>query len=113
MKEPMFKLAVVSGPELVPSFKPYVSMTLGVRWPRRPPVAQWRKCRCGAWKLPYKERPGDVDATGELIVEKMAEFINGLMLKEDPKSHAGFPATGLDRSHYLSYLLDMEPCPDF
>lgn len=31
MKEPMFKLAVVSGPELVPNFKPYVSMTLGVQ----------------------------------------------------------------------------------
>jgi len=61
----------------------------------------------------YTERPGKVEETGELIVETMKEFIEGLRLKGDPKSHVGFPVTGLDRSHYLPYLLDMGPCPDF
>ncbi len=37
-----------------------------------------------------QRKTGGVYATGELIVEKMTEFINGLKLKEDPKSHRGF-----------------------
>lgn len=61
----------------------------------------------------YKERPGKAGETGALIVKTMSEFIDGLRLKDDPKSHVGFPATGLDRSHYLPYLLDMGPCPDW
>ena len=61
----------------------------------------------------YKERPGKVEKTGELIAKTMKEFIDGLRMKGDPKSHVGFPATGLDRSHYLPYLLYMGSCPDW
>ena len=61
----------------------------------------------------YKERPGKIEDTGALIVETMKEFIDGLRLEKDPKSHVGWPATGLDMSHYLPYLLDMGSCPDW
>lgn len=61
----------------------------------------------------YTERPGKVEETGELIARTMKEFVEGLQLKGDPKSHVGFPVTRLDRSHYLPYLLDMGSCPDW
>lgn len=61
----------------------------------------------------YTGRPGNVDETGKLIVGTMKESIEGLRLKSDPMPHVGFPATGLDRPHYLPYLLDMGPCPDW
>lgn len=61
----------------------------------------------------YKEMLGKVEETGELIVKAMKEFIEGLRLKGDPKSHVGFPVTNrLDR-YYLPYLLDMGPCSDW
>ena len=61
----------------------------------------------------YKDGPWKVDETEGQIVKMMNEFIEGLKLEKDPMSHVGFPATGLDRSHYLPYLLDMGPCPDW
>ena len=61
----------------------------------------------------YKERLGRVEETGALILKTMKEFVEGLQLKGDPKSHVGFPVTRLDRSHYLPYLLDMGSCPDW
>lgn len=60
----------------------------------------------------YKEIHGNVEETGKLIVYTMKEFIDGLRLKNDPKSHVGFLVAGLERS-YLPYLLDMGPCPDW
>ena len=60
----------------------------------------------------YKERPGKVEETGKLIVETMKEFIEGLRLKGDPKSHVGFPADRFESRHYLPYLLGVtDDCP--
>ena len=61
----------------------------------------------------YKDGPWKVEETDGQIVKTMNEFIEGLRLENDPMSHVGWPATGLDRSHYLPYLLDMGSCPDW
>lgn len=53
----------------------------------------------------YKERPGKVEETGELIVETMKESIEGLRLKGDPVSHVGWAADRFESRHYLPYLL--------
>ena len=61
----------------------------------------------------YKERPGKVEETGELIVKTMKEFIEGLRLKGDPKSHVGWPADRFEPRHYLPYLLGFaDDCPE-
>lgn len=61
----------------------------------------------------YKERPGKVAETGKLIVETMEEFIGGLRLKGDPKSHVGFPAKEWEQRYWLAYVLGVtDDCPD-
>ena len=61
----------------------------------------------------YKERPGKVKETGELIVETMKEFVGGLRLKGDPESHVGLPARGFAQRYYLPYLLGVtDDCPE-
>lgn len=61
----------------------------------------------------YTERPGKVEETGDLIVETMKEFVDGLRLKGDPVSHVGFPVEKSIDRYYLPYLLDIAPCPDW
>lgn len=57
-------------------------------------------------RLPVLQgKTGEVAETGELIVKTMEEFIEGLRLKGDPVSHAGFPADRFESRHYLPYLL--------
>ena len=53
----------------------------------------------------YKERPWKVEETRKLMVKTMKEFVDGLRLKGDPKSHVGFPADRFESRHYLPYLL--------
>ena len=60
----------------------------------------------------YKERPWKVEETGELIVETMKAFIDGLRLKGDPKPHVGFPVENRINRYYLPYLLGVGECPD-
>ena len=60
----------------------------------------------------YKERPGKVEETGKLIVKTMKEFIEGLRLKGEPKSHVGWPAENSMDWHYIPYLLGIADCPD-
>lgn len=61
----------------------------------------------------YKERPGRVEETRKLIVETMKEFVEGLRLKGDPKSHVGWPANRFESRYYLPYLLGMtDDCPE-
>ena len=61
----------------------------------------------------YKERPGKVEETGELVVKTMKEFVEGLRLKNDPGSHVGFPARGLEPRYYLPCLLGVtDDCPE-
>lgn len=60
----------------------------------------------------YKERPGNVEETGKLMVETMKEFVDGLRLKGDPMSHVGFPMENRMDSYYLPYLLGVAKCPD-
>lgn len=61
----------------------------------------------------YKERPGKVEETVELIVEKVKAFVEGLRLKGDPKSHVGFPVEKQIDRYYLPYLLGVADCPDW
>lgn len=60
----------------------------------------------------YKEIPWKVDETGELIVKTMKEFIEGLRLKGDTKSHVGFPAKEWEQRYWLAYVLGVtDDCP--
>ena len=60
----------------------------------------------------YTERPGRVEETGTLIVNTMKEFIDGLRLTGDPKSHVGFLAENRMDWYYIPYLLGVADCPD-
>lgn len=60
----------------------------------------------------YKESPGKVEETGELIVNMMKEFVEGIRLKNDPESHVGFPADEWKQRYWLAYVLGVtNDCP--
>lgn len=60
----------------------------------------------------YKDGPWKVDETEGQIVNTMTEFIRGLRLEKDPKSHVGFPVEKRIDRYYLPYLLGIANCPD-
>lgn len=145
MKEPMFNVTVISGPDPVPGTKPYVQMTLGVQTTPEilgSPMSHVKMRRLEAtlgsfgpadmfavgrhlwvrWSIEdgdvrldcryYTERPGKVEEIGELIVNTMKEFIEGIRLKGDPVSHVGFPVENRMDWYYIPYLLGIADCPD-